>query len=57
MELTRGIDVVLRRRLDGELVTRIRTADPAAAAFAVDRIRQQLASLTPEEFRAAWQLD
>ena len=57
MELTRRIDVVLRSRLDGSLVKTIPAADPAAAAFLMDGIRRQLASLSPEEFRAAWQLD
>ncbi|GAA4126416.1 hypothetical protein GCM10022215_35990 [Nocardioides fonticola] len=57
MELTRGIDVVVRRREDGDLVARMRVADAAAAAFAVDQLRRQLDDLTAEEFRDLWGLD
>ncbi|CAN5414344.1 hypothetical protein BH11ACT8_BH11ACT8_32400 [soil metagenome] len=54
MELTRAADVVVRRRSDG--VEELRVPVPAAddAPLILDVVREQLESLSPDEFRAAW---
>ncbi|MBZ5734010.1 hypothetical protein K8Z61_05830 [Nocardioides sp. TRM66260-LWL] len=57
MELSRGIDVVVRRRDEGLLVLTLPERDPSAAAFTLERLQEQLAGSTPAEFRAAWGLD
>ena len=56
MELTRAADVVVRRRADG--VEELRVPVPAAddAPVLLDVVREQLAALSPGEFRAAWGL-
>ncbi|WP_370249875.1 hypothetical protein [Nocardioides sp.] len=57
MELTRGIDVVLRHREDGALALIIPADDPEEAAFTLEHVREQLATLSPAEFRATWSMD
>lgn len=56
MELTRAADIVVRRRSDG--VEELRVPVPAAddAPVLLDVVREQLESLSPDEFRAAWGL-
>ena len=54
MELTRAADIVVRRRSDG--VEELRVPVPVAddAPTLLDLVREQLDSLSPDEFRAAW---
>ncbi len=56
MELTRAGDLVVRRHTDGavELTVPLQSADDAPALVAI--VRDQMETLTPEEFRAAWGL-
>lgn len=56
MELSRGLDVVIRLREDGGLVRRVPVRDPAEAAVVVEQVRTQLDGLTPAEFRSFWEL-
>lgn len=57
MELTRAGDIVVRRRSDG--VEELRVPVPAAddAPVLLDVLREQLQSLSPDEFRAAWGIE
>lgn len=57
MELTRGLDVVVRHREDGALALTIPATDPEEAAFTLEHVRDQLATLSPAEFRATWSMD
>ena len=56
MELTRAADIVVRRRSDD--VEELRVPVPVAddAPVLLDVVREQLETLSPEEFRAAWGL-
>lgn len=57
MELTRAADIVVRRRSDDveELRVPVPVADDAPALL--DLVREQLETLSPDEFRAAWGLE
>ena len=57
MELSRASDVVVRRRADGveELRLPVPVADDAPAWL--DMVREDLLTLDPAEFRAAWAID
>ena len=56
MELSRGIDVVIRLRDDGTLLRRIAARDAADGAVIVEHLNQRMAELSPAEFRAMWSL-
>ena len=57
MELSRASDVVVRRRADGveELRLPVPVADDAPAWL--EMVREDLLTLDPAEFRAAWAID
>lgn len=57
LELTRAGDVVLRRRSDGVEELRIPAGPPEHAMPVLQQIRDDLAALSPEEFRRGWGLD
>ncbi len=47
-------DVVVRRRDDGSEVLRVPTEDPQAPGHMLGAIRDELGTVTPEEFLARW---
>lgn len=57
MELTRAGDVVVRRRTDGVEELRVPVRAAMDAPLLLDRLRVQLETLSPEEFRAEWGLE
>ena len=48
--------MVVRRRCDGVAELRIPTGGAEAGAVLLDVVRDQLDTLAPDEFRAAWGL-
>ena len=56
MELTRAADIVVRRRSDGAEELRVPVPSADDAPVLLDVVREQLAALSPGEFRAAWGL-
>lgn len=50
-------EAVVRRRADRCSVTRIDAGTEEEAALLLGHVRDQLATLTPEEFRERWNLD
>lgn len=57
LELTRAGDVVLRRRHDGVEELRIPAGPPETALPVLQQIRDDLETLSPEQFRRGWGLD
>lgn len=55
-ELTGEGVVVVRRRSDGAAELRVPAGGAEAAAILLDVVGGQLASMSPDEFRAAWGL-
>ncbi|WP_139981809.1 hypothetical protein [Nocardioides litoris] len=53
-ELTGAGVVVVRRRYDGVAELRVPVAGAEDAAVLLDVVRDQLATLSPAEFRTAW---
>ena len=56
MELSRRVDLVVRRRHDGVEELRLDTHDAAAAGLWIDDVRHQLSELTPAQFREQWSI-
>lgn len=56
MELTRAVDVVVRRTHDGAEEFRWRVDDATEAQVWLASVRADLMDLTPAEFRARWGL-
>lgn len=54
LELTSAGDVVVRRRSDDAEELRIFAGPPQSAAPMLNRLAEDLASMSPEEFRTAW---
>lgn len=57
LELTRAADVVVRRRSDGGEELRVSAGPPPASLPVLEQVRDDLAELSPEEFRDAWGID
>lgn len=55
-ELTGEGVVVVRRRYDGVAELRVPTGGAEAAAVLMGVVREQLDTMAPDEFRAAWAL-
>ncbi|MCD4535953.1 hypothetical protein LRP67_17835 [Nocardioides sp. cx-169] len=53
-ELSSAGDVVVRRRADGVEVLRVPVGPPEEAAQISAHVEQQLAGMSPAEFRATW---
>ncbi|MEJ7832281.1 MAG: hypothetical protein WKF79_05160 [Nocardioides sp.] len=53
-ELTSAGQVVVRRRSDGVVELTIPAGGTDAAAALLDLVREQLETLSPDEFREAW---
>ena len=54
LELTSVGDMVVRRRHDGAEELRIYAGPPSVAAPMLHQVTDDLATLSPEEFREAW---
>ncbi|CAB4696219.1 MAG: hypothetical protein F2667_03620 [Actinobacteria bacterium] len=54
LELSHGGELVVREHLDGREVARVPAPTPRLAAELYDEITDQLATLSPAEFRAVW---
>ncbi len=50
-------EVVVRRRSDGQEMMRVDAGAEEEAALLVSHVREQLATLTPEEFCERWDVD
>ena len=57
LDLSSAGDVVVRRRVDAVEVLRVPAGPPEEAAQVVAHVREQLETLSPEEFHATWSLD
>lgn len=56
LELSSVGDVVVRQRADGMEVLRVPAGPPDEAAQVLEHLREQLATLSPGEFRERWGL-
>lgn len=56
-ELTGAGVVVVRRRLDGVAELRVPVSGADDAAVLMGLLREQLDTMAPDEFRAAWAID
>ncbi|WP_323793005.1 hypothetical protein [Nocardioides sp.] len=56
-ELSAGGEVVVRRRADGVEELRIPVTGTEEAGLLLTMVREQLAELTPAEFRSTWSVD
>lgn len=57
LELSSVGDVVVRLVADGSVELRVPGGPAEEAAITLDHVREQLATLTPEEFRRTWDID
>ncbi len=56
LELSRAGDVVVRRRVDGVEELRVPAGPVEDPAWVLDEVKQQLESMSPDEFRAYWDI-